>query len=301
MNIYDLRGPEFIQLTLAAEFVAAGLAFLARKAVLSYNTGRLEEDQKPFDHYEAAYLNGGVKHLFLTVLTVLEHENKITLDLTEKRVSLKEQVGANAHILERLVANALWKHPTSISTVFESVRSSMEKTQERMRNSGLAPSREQATLAVLLPLQILSLPILFLAIPKLVSGWLAHKPIGFLMGLITVFVAITICILRKEVFRTTEGDRILDSWKKERTALRDNFRVFAKNMGTKDVAIAYALFAAFSFNLLNPYKQAVASNSSGHMWDYSPASCSSAGCGGASSGCSGGGGCGGGCGGCGGG
>ena len=300
MNIYELNGPEFLQVALAAQFVTTGLAFLARKIVLCYSNS--ESDLKrSFDHYEAAYLNGGTRHLFLTILAVLDHQGKVELNLTDKTVALRFAVDPKAHILERVVANALWKKHSSMNTVYERVKRSLEREQKNLMANGLVPSKEQAVLAAILPFQIIMAPVLFLDLPKLFIGISHHKPVAILLVLMFAAAGLALFLFTRESRRTAEGDRVLENWKREQSALKMNFSSFASNMSTKDLALAYALFAAFAFNLLSPYRQAVASTSGNNMWNYSPASCSSGSCGGASSGCGGGGGCGGGCGGCGGG
>lgn len=294
MNVYELRGPEFLQVLIAAETTAILLALLSRKLVLNYGESK-PVDKTSFDHYDAAYLNGGSKHMFLTALTSMEHQSKIEVNLLEKTTCLKDKVGQDAHDIEKIVQGALWHKDTKIKDVFDTVKPSLDKYQQKMSSFGLVPSKEQEALAQLLPFQIVILPILFLAVPKFFIGIAHHRPVAFL-AVIAVLSAITaLFFLVKRPLRTTKGELLLNKWKADCSALKDNFKYSASTLQTRDLALGYALFAAFTFNLLNPQKQALATNSGTNIWSYSPASCGGSSCGGASCG---GGGCGG-CGGCG--
>ncbi len=299
MDIFTLKGPEFLAIFISVEAIAMILAYLARRFVLLYECGSSTKPARiDLDAYHAAYLNGGCKHLFLTILTALEHQGSIKVDLLAKTVEKVESPPADAADLEKVVAAKIDREGTTFAAIYDSVKNALEeRVGEHLIEAGLVPSKAQASLAKLLSSQLVLAPVAFLAMPKFLIGISHHKPVFFLIVLSLLSAIAAICFFCNEIRATVKGEKKLASWKKRSEALKTNFQYCASSLETKDITLGYALFAGFAFTLFNPLPQALAATSGNNIWSYSPGGYqgSSGSCG---SSC--GGGCGGGCGGCGG-
>lgn len=289
MYIFEISGPEFLRVALILQSSCYALAVLLRKSIESINRKSELNADVVADCYTAAYLNGGTKHLFLTALKVMEKKGIVEIKQFEKTVKLSSQDKPAQDDLEKIIAQAIGAETKVISQVFELVELDLQKSQAVVRDAGLIPTNFQKNLAQTLALLIYCSPIALIEIPRLFIGMGHNRPVFFLAFLIVISL-FGVYNLKKEHFpRTQFGDEILDRWKKQNKALKENFKNFGSSLRSKDMALAIALFAPLSFELLKPMQPAF-SASSGSCSDFSSS-------GGGSCGTSCGGGCGGGCGG----
>lgn len=298
MNIYDLSGAEFLKLFLGAQALSLTAAVLTRKLLLFAPEAKDLRVEK-LDSYDAAYLNGGCKHMFLTIMAALDHQGLLSLNLSAKKAALKEKLPKGAHPLEHTVANAMSSSETSIRQLYEQVEKGLDRHQQKLVREGLVPTEARKALATLLPAILTILPALLIGIPKVFVGLHRHRPVDFLIMLLVVSLIAAIGFAMKSPFRTKLGEKKLKDWRLQNRALESSYKSLPEQLQTSELALGYALFAAGSYSLLSPQAEAMAATSGSNIWSYRSASSSgfssSSGCG---SSC--GGGCGGGCGGCGG-
>lgn len=285
MYIFEIPGPEFLRVALILQSSCYALAVLLKKAIESSNRKTKLNADVAADCYTAAYLHGGTKHLFLTALKVMEKEGIVEIKHFERTVKLSSQSKPPQNDLEKIIAKPLGStQAVAISRVFELVEFDLQKSQAVVRDAGLIPTDLQKDLAQTLALLIYCAPIALIELPRFFMGIGNHKPI-LLLAFLILMSFIGIYSLKKEHFpRTQVGDEILNRWKEQNKALKENFKNFGSSLRSKDLALAIALFAPLSFELLKPMQPAF-SEPGGSCSDFSP-SCGSS-CGGGCGGCGG--------------
>lgn len=294
MNIFMLTGPEFLKVAILLQIAAYPAALLVRNLIETQNQKARIGDDIVADSHTAAYLNGGVEHLFITMLKVMEKKQIVEINSYDKTVKLATSANPPQNDYESRIFYAIGPETKQIQTVFQLLKFELEKSQSFLVKAGLVPSDFQKDVAQILAIFVYCAPIFTLELPRLFSGIANHKPILFLLFLIiTAFIGLY-SLKRDRFARTRYGDTVLKTWRAQNKSLKDNFKSFGSSLRLKDVELALALFAPVSIELLKP--QPVFSNAfNNDVSDYAYGC--GAGEGGASCGGSCGGGCGGGCGG----
>jgi uncharacterized protein (TIGR04222 family) len=308
MNIFDLRGPEFLTF-----YVATLIALIVASLIVArllrgpgFVPPRLEEE---LDGFDIALLSGGRRRLIDAALVSLYHRDLITPDKTMGVIDPVAAVPpATLHPIEAFLLKYIERGGVMISNL-HSLHLPRQLAEERLREFGLLlpPSRVAAIfLAKTVPLVAL----LVVGLIKIGVGLHRTRPVGFLVMLCFATAAAAYFINLKMPWRSGRGDHVLKRFRRRHSSLQFTSRRKAVDLTWQDAAMATALFGAAAMvygplaDIANPLRRDHAgldaiSRSNGDGGGITvgggDAGCGAAGCGGA--GC-GGAGCGGGCGGC---
>ena len=301
LNPLDLPGPQFLLLYVFLIVVAAMLARVIKKVVISppWSDTRYIN----LDPYEVAYLRGGARGAIDAAIAMLAQRQLLKVSKTTREITTAGRLPAGAHWFEKAVYDSL--SPRSGRKVNDIRSTSLllphtERLAEQFKQGGLTPSDDRWRMARTLS-GLVMLAVLLLGVAKIFVGISRHRPVGFLVFLCVIAGIITLVVYNSRPARTRLGDQTLKQLRGESAALQMAARSRPHLMASGDVALAIGLFGieALAFtndswtDLRAALQPPVATGSSS----------SSSGCGSSSScGSSCGGGCGGGgCGGCGGG
>ena len=277
-----VQGPNFIFGYLAAAMVAAIVTIGVQK-VLEPRAGTPRVSAGELGAYELAYLAGGPDRVLWAAVLRLRQGGYLLRDLgtTRKRLKLGASLPSDSSPVEIGVIAAV-KHdrlrgPASISAEIVQLR-------EKLAANGLVAAADTRDLAWLAPVLVFG-PLLLLGAVRLYFGYLAHRPVGFLLIVMLLQVIAAVALAGRPVGRSDGARKTL---KAAQSALP------LRKVGENDSQMArlvalYGLtaLAGPAFADVRPLLPAMTSRADGGS--------SGTGCGG-----DGGGGCGGGCGGCGG-
>lgn len=323
MNPYEVHGPQFLLLYIAAVFISILLAFLVREVVRNLGLGRYQRSLK-LHPYEIAYLNGGDDLALKSILGYLVLKGVARIEgadsnamlvfnddsLAKMQQAREEDREFHRHAdevineLENIIVNVAghrnWNqiqgHKKSLKKYFSQIRRKLEK------NHLMVSSQKEKQIRIMMMLAVL-LPPLALAIPRFIEVFSTNKPVMFLFVLFIVsFVPIWI-IKNLPSIRTANGDKYLAELKEKHSGLYETANAGTENLKPEDMALAVSVFGPLmflstSFSSLGTFlapQTAIGGQLQGSREVSSCSSCSGfGGCGGCGGGC---GGCGGGCGG----
>ncbi len=293
MNIFDIKGPEFLMLYTVSTVGALIAATVASKALAT--SGREPATMvSPLDEYELAVLSGGCQNAFFAAIASLTHRGIAKLNSYDGRITRIAEA-KDLRSVERDVYEKLASTPQSLRWLYGQVKGAIGRIETRLAAQRLlVPDDQLGVLRAVSTLIALS-PLFFLGLPKVILGAERGKPIAFLLILMVVTLASSLFFAFQKRRRTREGDQVIEHAKISNSALKVNYAAAPSTLSPHDLALGAALFGTGAM-LTDPYQQARAAVAGGNSSGSS--GCSSSGCG--SSSCGGGGCGGGGCGGCGG-
>lgn len=293
MNVFDLRGPEFLLFYI---MLIGGAILLGRivRRILRGSTEAWPVDVT-WTPFEVAHLRGGAQGTFVTAVTSLIHR-----DLIRLRSGRLTATAQKPHDLAREEAVVLAGVRSDPGAKLNSIRSrtSFDLQAPRLAQYDLLlPTDRKAmcwTIVVIITAVVLTIGAI-----KVNVGMNRHKPVGFLVALSVLSVVLIPAICRPGR-RTAKGDQVLDKMQKEYAALKLSAAKNPSILAPDEMALAFGLFGAAALaapqftELRRDLRQAGGDGSYVH-------SCSGgSSCGEGGSSCGGGSGCGGGgCGGCG--
>lgn len=286
-TIMNLRGPEFLQFFFVTEVIATGIAFYVRKSIVNLASATKTQGLN-FDAYEAAYLNDGSKHAFLSAVATLEERKNIKIVSDSRSIQPVQHPDMSVHWVERMIYTTA-NEDKKLSQIFDQLKPNLEQLRNKLADAGLVASLAAEQQATLVAVAIVLSPIVTFAIPKALVAMQRHRPIELLILLSLVTLPICFKLLTTAVVRTKKGDEQLKEWQEKGDHLKANCQYNRAAVSPLEITMAYALFGAFGASQLDPFNNARKAMSS--------VTASGGGCGGSGGG---GGGCGGGCGGCGG-
>ncbi len=251
-------GPGFLRLYVLALAATAIAILLGRQR----QAARVQETTA-LDPYEAAWLSGGAPRVFTTALASLV--NRGVLELSSSRFSWSGartqcrrtgiEVDARAlHVVERMCLDAMPPSRVEAATLTAIARGKLAMQggasvqvgilRRRLENAGLIFPRGQCSALMGWAVAALSL-LLTVAAARLIHGLSELKPIGYLIILLLVNVALLVLVLRHAATNTTLGRRQLAKSKAAHASMRSKapaspqlfamgFAIFGLQSGSAD-------------------------------------------------------------------
>lgn len=294
MNIFDLRGPEFLEFfaVLLAGGTAAALALrwgLRGPGNATHLIGDL-------DPYEAAYLTGGPRMAVNAALAGLVHSGSLAVLSSGKVHSAAPLLGRRARIEHDVYELVVNSH--NINGLHPAADRLTDAIASKLRAGSLALVPGQKVSAPWMPALLMAM-VFAVGAEKIAIGISRGRPVGFLVLLCMLTAVIAICFAATPVYRTRAGDRLVKRARGENSALHSAVLNAPQRLAHSDFALALALFgpAVLASGPLASLRDTLWPSKRGwgwSGWDSCASSCGGGSCGGG--GCGGGG-----CGGCGGG
>ncbi|HIK42466.1 TIGR04222 domain-containing membrane protein, partial [Thermoleptolyngbya sp. M55_K2018_002] len=207
-NPLDLRGPEFLQFylfTLSSTLLVAW----ALRQWLRQPSNRTETSLPKLDPYEVAYLVNGANQVIDTAIVNMARSQPPAIEVQEKFLVPLVAPESLQHSLERAILESMHGSKATVDSIRRhtvTVRA-VETLRSRLQELGLALSSAQAAKARLYPTLLLLLPLL-LGIAKVLVGLSRGRPVGFLLMMIVVWLAV-IAIFQLPPLSSRYGDRAL--------------------------------------------------------------------------------------------
>ena len=303
MNVFDLRGPEFLEFYVVL-LIRATMAALVLRWALRGPGDDMSHLIADLDPYEAAYLTGGPRMVVNTALASLVHSGSLSIVSSQKLREHNEPPGTSAPV-ERAVYKMV-AEGRRVNEVHSAAGQLTDALGCKLRAANLALMPGQKVSARLMPALLVAC-IFAMGAGKNSIGTSRGRPVTFLVLLCIVTAGIAIGFAVVPVYRTRAGDRMLKRARGEHAALHTSALHAPQRLEHSDLALALALFGpvVLSSGALITLRDALWPSKRGGGWDgwdsWSRCGGGSS-CGGGGGSCGGGGGCGGGgCGGCGGG
>lgn len=287
-HILDLKGPEFLLILTGIQIAAIAIALLARQLMVNL-LSRVSGHGLVFDPYEAAYLNGGDKHAFLSAMATLSARNLIQIDSQYNKAKPLD-LPPDTHWLEDLICKTALTQDRRVPEIFRQLKPRMERLRDKLVEGGLTvPAPEEQCAKIIFTLVALS-PIFFLAVPKFILGLERHRPVMLLVLFSALAIFIVYKMTKTAILRSSKGNAQLADWRKKADHLRANYRAKLAGVPHTQLAMSYALFGVLNAGILGSISEDLFKKLNSDTGYSGSSGCGGGGCGG--------GGCGGGCGGC---
>lgn len=303
MNVFDLRGGEFLKFYAVLLAGATAAAFILRWILRA--PGEPSRLITQLDPYEAAYLTGGARMVVNTALASLVHSGSLAMISSQKLKAIPALPEASPPIEQAV--HTMVADGRRVNEIHSAAGRFTVQIESRLRAANLALMPGQKVSARLLPALLIACVLLVGAV-KISIGISRGRPVTILVLLCLVATAVATCFAAVPVYRTRAGDRMLARARGQNAALHTSALRAPQRLACSDLALALALFgpAVLSNGALVGLRNALWPAKRGGGWNGwdSWSSCGGGswgghGCGGGN--CGGGGCGGGGCGGCGGG
>lgn len=294
MNLFDLRGPEFLAVYLLASVVGLILLYVVSKRAPPQNAGLPSGDTRRLlrDPYLLAFLRGGVSQTLQTVAFSMSERG--LLGISKKGLIASGAPGAR-HALTHPLEMAVFAECGSLRGIGKLLRDKrlkelVENHAAPLKESGLIADRSEYARRLRVFLAVVGALLAMTAIKIRVALQGGHSNIAFLLILTVVVLIVAVVIVTRR--RTGAGDRALADQQTLFGQLKSRVKWLATGGATSEAVLIAAAFGLAALpGTAYPFASAV----------HRQAQNGAGGCGG-STGCGGGGGGGGGgCGGCGGG
>jgi uncharacterized protein (TIGR04222 family) len=282
MNVFDLPGPEFLQLYFAFGAVV-GIAAWAFLWAASRGGGRLPPLLT--DPFQIAWLRGGP--LEAARIAVVSLVDRGLLQVTGSRMTATSQRPRGLHPIESAVLANCFNTGGDAAKVLSaaSVRAACRKASEPLIRLGLAPSDETQRRRVLVAVFAGLLVVGVGFIKLVVAIQRGRSNVAFLIVLMIVAAAFFFWVSRPR-WRTGQGKRMLADLHRLLSGRRSGVRGKPKTSELMLFAAAFGLTGLSGYAALQAAYAGTRPQSSG-------SNCGSSSCGSSSSGCGGGSGCGG--------
>ena len=293
INPLDLPGPQFLLLYVFLIIVAAMLARVIKRSLVSPRWTDMRHIN--LDPYEAAYLRGGARGAIDAAIAMLAQKQLLKVSSTTREVITTGPLPAGAHWFEKAVHHSL--SPRSGRQVNDIRSSSMltphtERIAAQLKEWGLIPADDRWRTARMVAALVM-LAVLLLGVAKIFVGISRHRPVSFLVFLCIVAGIITLVVCNSRPARTRLGDQTLEQLRGESAALQMAARTRPDLMASGDVALAIGLFGVEALAFTNDSWMDLKAALQPPVTTGSGSSSSSCGGGGCGGGGCGGGGCGG--------
>jgi uncharacterized protein (TIGR04222 family) len=239
MDTWGISGPQFLLLYVALFAVTVPVVVLARRRALA-GPPRAAVPAR-LDPYEAAFLNGGSGLVATTAVTSLLRDGVLTSTSRRGR-RVRLGVGAappaEAHPVEWATYQLVAAQP---DRTLAEVRAALGRepavaaVRERLRLGGLAPTPEQR--ARYRAAGLWFAPLVVLGVARAAAGSANGRPVGFLVALLAVTVAVAVVAALRVPDATELGRRTLGR-------LRAETRRPPVGASPAELGMATALFGA---------------------------------------------------------
>jgi uncharacterized protein (TIGR04222 family) len=288
INPFELKGTDFFYFLIPAMIGAICLGRVIRTAMQRPGP-RPGDDAVNLTWEQAAYLAGGYPRLTTAAIARLA-EAKIVRVLDD-RLEAGKVVPQDRSPVENVVIGQLPISKTQLKSLNDAVEARFGNQAAKLEEDGFAiakPKRFLGNIASLMPLAVV---VLLIGVPRLLMGFMNHKPIEFLLIALIAgsIIGTAVCLIGARS-RSQRGEYVLDQHRKRSASHKSDAGMAVALFGT-------AILAGTAVAYLNDwYPRPTASGADGGCGSGCGTSSDSGG-----SGCSSGDGGGGGCGGCGGG
>ena len=285
-NPFDWRGPQFLQFYLLLLTGMLALALGVRYILLQPTDGPPASELALSDT-EIAYLNGGANLALDMTLTQMHGRGLLEVDEKNGKIRASES-GYPELGLEEEIWRRCRPEFRSVDLVRSGVAPLFLEVRDRLQSRGLLMSEPQMALAKVIPAGIFLIAPL-IGVIKIWIGIERHRPVGFLILLCLLSVAIAAFLLAGVPRRSRYGAKVLAELRARNAYLAPQGKV-SPRATPEELLLGVALFGlpVLAVTEHAPLARALRPVSA----DGGGSSCGGSSCGG--------GGCGGGCGGCGG-
>src|SRR5882724_996624 len=206
VNIFNWRGPDFLAFFLLFFPACFGLAFWLRwkmrVPVLGDSPNALE-----LDGYSAAYLNGGKVLTVNTAIANLINQKALHVDAKTRRLSALKAKPQFEHELERVVYDAA-TGGGAIAEIRSTAKPVVAQIAAGLMAQGLVVDDNAAQMAIGIPL-LIAFAAVAVGVIKICVGISRDKPVGFLVVLCLLSLAVTLITLARRPIRSRYGDEVL--------------------------------------------------------------------------------------------
>lgn len=292
LNPFDLKNDDFLSLVAVSLLATACIGRVIRTMMRTPNP-LPEDDEMELNWEQTAYLAGGAGRLTTATIARLVGRGLATVRDDGKTLAPSGAPEEDVTAVERAVLRFLpvTNEVTALKPVQDAVEAAFAQESARMEMDGWILTKVEQGRIMLTSLAPMLMVLLCLALPRLVMGFSANKPVGFLVGLSAVGGLIGLIIVCAGSLRLSKrGMALLDQQKKRHNLLRAG--TMWEHSGDAGMAVALFGTAVLAGTVIAPLQTWYPRQTS----DASSGGCST-GCGSGCGGDGGGGGCGGGCGG----
>jgi uncharacterized protein (TIGR04222 family) len=238
MDVFDLRGPEFL------EFYLMLLGAMVLVAAVLRHMLRVPAEPVPgfaanLDPYETAYLAGGHRMAVDAALAGLVHCEAISI--IGNKFSLKNGNAQPPSGFAQVVFDDISSGKSSVSRLHALARALAEPMAQRLRSADMALSRAQAAKVRLFPAGLILL-VLLIGIAKIQVGLSRHRPVEILVILCVLTAVAALIFAVMPAYRTRAGDRVLKAMRHANSALKTTAKASPDRLAYNEVALALALF-----------------------------------------------------------
>jgi uncharacterized protein (TIGR04222 family) len=239
MDTWGISGPQFLLLYVALFAVTVPVVVLARRRALAGPPGAAVPAR--LDPYEAAFLNGGSALVATTAVTGLLRDGVLTTTSRRgRRVRLGARAAppAGAHPVEWATYGLVAAQPDRTLAEVQAAlgrEPAVAAVRERLRLGGLAATPEQR--ARYRAAGLWFAPLVVLGVARVAAGSANGRPVGFLVALLAVTVAVAAVPALRVPDATALGRRTLG-------LLRAETRRPPVGASPAELGMATALFGA---------------------------------------------------------
>jgi len=239
MDTWGVSGPQFLLLYAALFAVTVPVVVLARRRALAGPTGAAAPAR--LDPYEAAFLNGGSGLVATTAVTSLLRDGVLTSTSRRGRrvrLGVRAAPPAEAHPVEWATYQLVAAQPDRTLAEVQAAlgrEPAVAAVRERLRLGGLAPTPEQR--ARYRAAGLWFAPLVVLGVARAAAGSANGRPVGFLVALLAVTVAVAVVAALRVPDATALGRRTLGR-------LRAETRRPPVGASPAELGMATALFGA---------------------------------------------------------
>lgn len=270
MYPFDLHGPEFLNVYTVSLISTTAIAALYRaKEVDTGTTCSNHPLQIEPNPYEIGYLRAGQSGVIEAAVAALV-QSKV-LDPSGGSVRIDKSAKYQDHLLLRELVGRLPARDTEAKDLRELTESwkhrklhSLDQIKIRLEKGGFVLTEDASNRIRLISTTIALMP-LTIGVPKVFIGISLHKPVWFLVLLISLTLLVAMLYGIRRPVRTLRGEQALDNLTRSQSALKTNAYYNPDGLSVEQVATAAALFGTsiFACGMVSEFYKRLAPPSSG--------------------------------------
>jgi uncharacterized protein (TIGR04222 family) len=241
VNIFDLRGPEFLAFYTGLLAVGIVVALVVRRQ-LRGPSSKLDVATLRLQPLEVAVLAEGDQHALKTALAGLAQRELVAVDSSSRKIWATGKATGVAQAEERIhvLMGAAGKTFEQIASDASHV---LEPARRRLQSLGLLVSDEERWKLRLTPVIVLGF-VLAIGMYKINVGKERGRPVGNLTVLCWVTAAATAFLFFKTPERSRRGDAALQTLRSRNMGLRQTVEAKPSRVAPDDLSLAVALYGA---------------------------------------------------------